>query len=588
MSVLLKTFSASSLKQPEFIPMSKKELDSLGWKEIDILLITGDAFVDHPSFGVALIGRLLIASGYKVGIIAQPDWRDRASLTIMGKPCIACAITSGNLDSMLNIYTPGRRLRKDDDYSPAGRAGLRPPMAVQVYSNLVKSVFSGLPIIIGGIEASMRRIAHYDYWKDKILPGILLLSKADILIYGMAEKALLNVIEAIKNRTSLDAIPGTALLLGEKQSQKFLSNNAVNYVELPSFEKLSSDKKSFMESHIIAEKESNPYSSKGLFQKYDKRILVIEKPEIPLNTQELDAIYELPFAYTPHPSYKEKIPAFEMIKTSITALRGCPGGCSFCGLGLHQGKFVSMRSIQSILKSITYLACNKNFKGTISDVGGPTANVYGNGVMDFEKCKVCKRPSCLWPKICPNYVINDKAFLTLLEEVSQIDRVKHIFISSGIRLDLAEKQPDTMRRIIQKHTSGHLKVAPEHLDETVLFLMRKNSSEAFYKFINIFQKESALANKEQYLIPYFISNFPGCETFNMNKVDSFLKKNRWSPQQVQDFTPLPMTIASAMYYCESDTDGNPIAVNKGLKERREQLLVLKQNKTYTNKFKQPK
>lgn len=585
MLTLLKSLSSNTLKQPEFIPMSKKELDSLGWEEIDILLITGDAFVDHPSFGVAIIGRLLIASGYKVGIIAQPDWRDGASLSKLGRPRIACAITSGNLDSMLNIYTPGRRLRKDDDYSPGGKAGLRPPMSVQVYSNLVKSVFSGLPIIIGGIEASMRRIAHYDYWKDKVLPSILLLSKADILIYGMAEKALLNVIASIKNKKSMNEIPGTALLLGEKQSQEFLSNKVNHYAELPSFEKLTTDKKSFMESHIIIEKESNPYSAKGLFQKYDKRILVVEKPEIPLSTQELDAIYELPFANAPHPSYKEKIPAFEMIKTSITALRGCPGGCSFCGLGLHQGKFVSIRSKQSILKSITELASNKSFKGTVSDIGGPTANVYGNSAMDFEKCKVCRRPSCLWPEICPNYVITDKAFSALLEEASRIDRVRHIFISSGIRLDLADKQPDTMRRIIQKHTSGHLKVAPEHLDEKVLFLMRKNNAEDFYKFINIFRKESALANKEQYLVPYFISNFPGCTTSNMNQVDSFLKKSRWSPQQVQDFTPLPMTIASAMYYCESDTVGNSITVNKGLKERREQLLVLKRNKTYTNKFK---
>lgn len=580
MSSLLNSLFGKNLKQPAFIPMSKKELDSLGWKEIDILLITGDAYIDHPSFGVALIGRLLIASGYKVGIIAQPDWKDSASFTVMGRPKIACAITSGNLDSMLNIYTPGRRLRKDDDYSPGGKAGLRPPMAVQVYSNLAKSVFAGLPIIIGGIEASMRRIAHYDYWKDKILPSVILQSKADILIYGMAEKSLLNFMDAIKNKTPLCSIPGTATLLGEKKSAEFLSQTPSEYIEIPSFEKIADDKKAFMESHLIAERESNPYCAKGLFQKYDKRVLVVEKPEIPLETQELDAIYELPFANAPHPSYKEKIPAFEMIKDSITALRGCPGGCSFCGLGLHQGKFTSIRSKNSILKSIKTLVCNKSFRGTVSDIGGPTANVYGNGVIDFEKCKLCKRPSCLWPKICPNYSVNDKNFADLLEEGKKIDRVKHIFISSGIRLDLAEKQPETMRKVIQNHTSGHLKVAPEHLDEKVLYLMRKNSSDDFYKFIDIFKKESALANKKQYLIPYFISNFPGCGTSNMDKVDSFLKKNRWSPQQVQDFTPLPMTIASAMYYCETDTDGNSITVNKGLKERREQLLVLKQNKTY--------
>ncbi len=581
MHSLLKALSSHKLKQPDFIPMSKKELDYLGWKEIDILLITGDAYVDHPSFGIALIGRLLIAFGYRVGIIAQPDWKDRASLTLMGRPNLACAITSGNLDSMLNIYTPGKRLRKDDDYSPGGKAGLRPPMAVQVYSNLAKSSFSGLPIIIGGIEASMRRIAHYDYWKDKILPSTLLLSKADILIYGMGEKALLNVIEAIRLKASLKGIAGTAALRGEKKSLEFLSEAADGYIEIPSFDKILDDKTAFMESHIIVEQQSNPYSAKGIFQRYDNRIVVIERPETPLTTQEMDAVYELPFANNPHPFYKERIPAFEMIKTSITALRGCPGGCSFCGLGLHQGKFISIRSKKSILKSIAQLTLSKNFKGTVSDIGGPTANVYGNHAADFEKCQCCRRPSCLWPKICSNYIIDDQVFLELLKDAALIDKVKHIFVSSGIRLDLAEKQPNTMRRIIHDHTSGHLKVAPEHLDEKVLFLMRKNRAEDFYKFIDTFKKESSLANKEQYLIPYFISNFPGCGTSNMKKVDSFLKKNRWSPQQVQDFTPLPMTIASAMYYCGSDTERNPIVVNKGLKERREQLLVLKQNKVYT-------
>lgn len=583
MSSLLKSLSAHSLKQPEFIPMSRKELDQIGWQEIDILLVTGDAYVDHPSFGIAIIGRVLIAAGYKVGLIAQPDWRDRTSLSKLGRPRIACAITSGNLDSMLNIYTPGRRIRKYDDYSPDGETGLRPPMAIQVYSNLAKSAFPGMPIVIGGIEASMRRIAHYDYWKDKILPGILLTSKADILVYGMAEKSLLNAIDSIKNQTSLHAIPGTALLLGEKQSHEFLSSNTDGYLEIPSFETVTNDKKSFMQSHLLAEKETNPYSGKGLFQRYDKRVIVVEKPSIPLTTQEMDAVYELPFSNSPHPSYKGKIPAFEMIKDSVTALRGCPGGCSFCGLGLHQGKFITQRSVNSILNSIKKLSSLKSFRGTVSDIGGPTANVYGCSVIDLEKCKSCKRPSCLWPKICQNYVINDKTFAALLQEASKLDKVKHIFISSGIRLDLAKKQPHTMRRIIQEHTSGHLKVAPEHLDDEILFLMRKNNAEDFYDFMDFFNKESRAVHKEQYLIPYFISNFPGCKETNMSKVEAFLKKNRWAPQQVQDFTPLPMTIASAMYYCGTDTHGNPITVNKGLKERREQLLTLKQKKPYSNR-----
>ena len=555
--------------------MSRKEMELLSWNEIDILLITGDAYVDHPSFGAAIISRTLIASGYKVGIIAQPDWKDGASLQKLGRPKLCCAITSGNLDSMLNIYTPARRLRKDDDYSPGGAAGLRPPMALQVYANLAKAAFPSLPVILGGIEASMRRIAHYDYWKDKILPSILLNSKADLLIYGMGEKAMLNAVECLKNHKHLAGISGSARLLGEKQSDEFISSKSPEYIELPSFESVSTDKKAFMESHIIAEKESNPYSGKGLFQTYAKRLIVIEKPEIPLSTEEMDAVYELPYGNRPHPSYKEKIPAFEMIKDSITAVRGCPGGCSFCGLGLHQGKFVTIRSGNSILKSIRRLTELNTFKGTVSDIGGPTANVYGNSVHDIEKCKNCKRPSCLWPEICPNYIVNDKALPELLKAASGIEKIKHIFISSGIRLDLAEKQPETMRKIIRDHTSGHLKIAPEHLDDEVLKLMRKSNSKFFHKFIERFNKETQNAGKEQYLIPYFISNFPGCAHENMKKVDSFLLKSRWAPQQVQDFTPLPMTIASAMYYCGTDTHGNPIEVHKGLKDRRDQLLVLK-------------
>ncbi|OGV17174.1 MAG: YgiQ family radical SAM protein [Lentisphaerae bacterium GWF2_38_69] len=565
--------------------MTRKDIDSLGWKEIDILLVTGDAYVDHPSFGAAIIGRVLIVAGYRVGLISQPNWRDKEALTIMGRPRLACAITSGNLDSMLNIYTPARRLRKDDDYSPGGKPGLRPPMALQVYSNLAKAAFPGLPVILGGIEASMRRIAHYDYWKDKILPSILLTSKADILIYGMGERAVLKTVEAVKAKKELKNIQGSAILLGEKQSKEFLASKLTDYTELPSFENIALNKQDFMDSHLIAEKESNPYCGKGLFQKYDKRIVVIEKPELPLSTEEMDAVYELPFANKPHPFYKEKIPAFEMIKNSITAVRGCPGGCSFCGLGLHQGKFVAQRSKNSILKSIRKLTELSTFRGTVSDIGGPTANVYGNSVRSMDKCKKCRRPSCLWPDICLNYIVDDHALSDILKQAANIEKVKHLFISSGIRLDLAEKQPETMRKIIHNHTSGHFKIAPEHLDDEVLKLMRKSKSDYFYEFIDKFRKETQSAGKEQYLVPYFISNFPGCNQEHMKKLDAFLIKSHWAPQQVQDFTPLPMTIASAMYYCETDTDRKPITVNKGLKYRREQLLVLKRKMPYSSKSK---
>ena len=579
MSDFIKKINSGKIKQPEFIPMSRKELDALGWNEVDVLLITGDAYVDHHSFGIALIGRTLIAAGYRVGIIAQPDWKDSESLKVMGRPTIACAISSGNLDSMLSLYTSGRRIRKEDAFSPGGKVSLRPTLAVSVYSNLAKSAFPDLHIIIGGVEASMRRIAHYDYWKDKILPGVLVSSKVDIILYGMAEKTVLKVLERIKSGATLDGIKGTAVYLGEKKGAIFLSELAKEYVELPSYDRILRERGALLQSFKVVESESNPYSGKGLYQKYDNRIVVIEPPEIPLTQEELDAVYELPFTGRPHPKYKEKIPAYEMIKDSITALRGCPGGCSFCGLGLHQGKFVTCRSIGSVINSAKKLSEKPHFRGTVTDIGGPTANVYGNIAKNIELCKKCKRPSCLCPIICANYQTDDVEFATLLNDILKLNKVKHVFISSGIRLDLAKRQPKLMKQIMQKHTSGHLKVAPEHLDERVLELMRKNKAEDFYDFIEFFRRESAACGKEQYIVPYFISNFPGCGKAASSKVEVFLEKNKWSLQQVQDFIPLPMTIASAMYYAETDVNSNHIEVNKGLKERRDQLYSLKKKRS---------
>ena len=565
--------------QPKYIPMSKNECTNFGWDGIDILLITGDAFVDHPSFGIAIIARTLIKSGYRVGVIAKPDWKDSKSLLEFGKPRIACAITSGNLDSMLNIYTAARRFRKDDAYSSGGKTGLRPQAAVNVYSNLARSAFPGVPVIIGGIEASMRRIAHYDYWKDKILPTILQSSKANILLYGMCEITIVEVVKRIQNDQNLHNIPGTAVFLGGNDSKDFLGETTEDdFVELPSFEDITSKKSKLMISHKISEQEMNPYCGKKIIQKYGNRLLLINKPAIPLATNEIDNIYNLPFSRLPHPKYKEKIPAFEMIKNSITSIRGCPGGCSFCGLGLHQGRFLQSRSKKSIINEIRNLTNHNYFKGTISDVGGPTANAYQSLPKEIEKCKKCRRSSCLFPEICSNFIIKEKELTSLLCDVLKIDKIKHVFITSGIRLDMALKQPNLMREIIRKHVSGHLKVAPEHLDDKVLKLMRKNSAEFFYKFIDFFTKESQKIGKKQFIVPYFISNFPGGDNESIKKIDNFLAKSKWSLQQVQDFIPLPMTIASAMYHDGVDIKMNPIKVNRGLKERRPQLKKLKKKR----------
>ena len=579
MSASREKLGFKKLEQPTYIPMSKEELSKIGWPEIDILLITGDAYVDHPSFGIAIIGRVLINAGYRVGIIAQPDWKNKESLLKLGKPRLACAVTSGNLDSMLNIYTAARRIRREDAYSPAGRIGLRPPNAINVYSNLARAVFPGISIIIGGLEASMRRIAHYEYWKDKILPSVLQTSKADILVYGMGEKAVLNVVDRIQHKQDLSNIPGTAILLGGKESQILKEKSAENdFIQLPSFEDVCIKKGSLMLSHKLSEREMNPYSGKKLIQEYGSRVLLVNKPALPLVTEELDDIYDLPFSKYPHPRYAEKIPAFEMIKDSITSIRGCPGGCSFCGLGLHQGKFLQSRSRTSVINEIKKLSELKYFKGTVSDIGGPTANAFGNRGKNTEKCKECKRASCLFPAKCSNYRITENELLALLREASRVDRVKHVFINSGIRLDLALEQTRLMKEIIQKHVSGHLKVAPEHLDEKVLKLMRKNKAECFYQFIDFFAKESKKFNKKQYLVPYFISNFPGADNESMKVVDSFLSKSKWSLKQVQDFIPLPMTIASAMYYEGLDYNMNSIRVNRGLKARRHQVKKLKKRR----------
>jgi uncharacterized radical SAM protein YgiQ len=566
-------------KQPKFVPMFKREAEDLGWNEIDVLLITGDAFVDHPSFGIAIIARILIDSGYRIGVIAQPDWKKSESLLEFGKPKIACAITSGNLDSMLNIYTAARRLRKEDAYSSGGKAGLRPQYSTNVYSNLARSAFPGVPVIIGGIEASMRRIAHFDYWKDKISPTLLQSSKANILLYGMCEKSIVEVVNKIKNNQNLQIISGSAIFLGGNDSKEFLEKTPKDeFIELPSFDEVCSQKGRLMVSHKLSEQEMNPYCGKKIIQKYGGRILLVNKPAMPLKTDEVDEIYNLPFSKVPHPKYKEKIPAFEMIKNSITTIRGCPGGCSFCGLGLHQGRFLQSRSKNSIINEIKNLTNHKYFKGTISDVGGPTANAYQNFPKEIEKCKKCRRSSCLFPEICSNFIIKEKELVSLLREILKIEKVKHVFITSGIRLDMAAKQPNLMREIVRKHVSGHLKVAPEHLDDKVLKLMRKNSADCFYKFIDFFTKESQKIGKKQFIVPYFISNFPGADNESIKKIDSFLAQSKWSLQQVQDFIPLPMTIASAMYYEGLDFKLNSIKVNRGLKERRPQLKKLKKKR----------
>lgn len=555
------------------LPMTRAEMDLRGWNELDVLVITGDAYIDHPAFGAAVIGRVLEADGWRIGIIAQPDWTKPESLTVMGRPRLFCGITAGNLDSMLSHYTAARRKRKEDSYTPGGEVGKRPNLATMVYTQLAKKVFPGIPTVLGGLEASLRRTAHYDYWQDKLRPSILQDSKADILVYGMGERAIREIARRIDGQKPLDAIPGTARLLGGKESAE---RDFSDGLKLPSFEECKADKKAVLELTRLTEREQNPFSGKSLVQMHGARAVVIERPAKPLTTAEMDRVYELPYTRQPHPSYKEPVPAFTMIQDSVTVVRGCGGGCAFCGLGLHQGRFLTSRSEDSVVREVQTMAASSDFKGTITDLGGPTANLYGcaNGVC--EACKTCRRASCLYPKICPNLELDAESAIHLMKRVRELEKVKHVFIQSGIRMDVALRNPKYIRELAKHHVSGHLKVAPEHMHPNVLKKMRKPGPETFTEFQKAFEAESRAAGKKQYLVPYFISNFPGSTEKEMKAVEQFVREEEWNLQQVQDFIPLPMTPAAAVYYTGLDYEtGEPVPVVRGLAERRTQMNQLR-------------
>lgn len=557
----------------QFLPMSRAEMDQRGWDVLDVLIITGDAYIDHPAFGAAVIGRVLEADGWRVGIIAQPDWTNPDSLTVMGRPRLFCGITAGNLDSMLSHYTAARRKRKEDAYTPGGAVGRRPNLAGMVYTQLAKKAFPGMVTVLGGIEASLRRTAHYDYWQDKLRPSILLDSKADILVYGMGERAIREIARRIDCQKPMEEIPGTARLLGGKESAE---HDFSKCLKLPSFEECQADKKAVLDLTRLTEREQNPFSGKPLVQLHGARAVLIEPPAQPLTTAEMDRVYELPYMRMPHPSYKAPVPAFTMIKESVTVVRGCGGGCAFCGLGLHQGRFLTSRSEDSVVREVKTMTAMPSFSGTVTDLGGPTANLYGcaNGVC--EACKKCRRASCLYPKICLNLELDAESAIHLMKRVREMEKVKHVFIQSGIRMDVALRNPKYIRELAKHHVSGHLKVAPEHMHPNVLKKMRKPGPETFCEFQKEFEKENQAAGKKQYLVPYFISNFPGSTEGEMKAVEKFVREEEWKLQQVQDFIPLPMTPAAAVYYTGLDYEtGEPVPVIRGLAERRTQMKQLR-------------
>ncbi len=538
-------------------------MQTLGWDQCDVILVTGDAYVDHPSFGAAVIGRVLEDQGFKVGIIAQPDWRSPADVMRLGRPRLFFGVTSGNIDSMLHHYTANKKLRHDDPYSPGGRHGLRPNRAVIVYSNLIRQSYKDVPIVLGGIEASLRRLAHYDYWDDAVRRSILFDAKADLLVYGMGERAvgriaqLLNTEEgpstgasassveplrARRQNIELMNVPGTAVIVRDSELPKFGTSE---YAELPSFEEVSTSKEAFNQAFVIASSEANPHFGKRLLQKHGDRYLLVNPPAQPLSSEELDAVYSLPYQRKAHPSYKEPVPALETVKYSITSHRGCYGGCSFCTLYFHQGPVIQSRSSQSVVDEIKMLAKDNNFKGIISDIGGPTANMYGTGCKVNGREKFCRKPSCLAPQLCENLKPGQHPSVKLWREALKVPGVKNIFVASGVRYDLALHDRKYLKELIQKHTGGHLKVAPEHCSATVLKQMNKPGIGTFVEFLKIFRR---LSRREQYLVPYLISSHPGCRYDDMLELKRFLKKNGLAVEQVQDFIPLPMTASAAMYH----------------------------------------
>jgi uncharacterized radical SAM protein YgiQ len=525
-------------------------MNLLRWDQCDIIIVTGDAFVDHPAFGAALIGRLLESHGFRVGIIAQPPWQSADAFRALGKPSIMFGVTSGNMDSMINHYTAEKLPRSDDAYTPGNEAGKRPDRAVITYCMRCKEAFPGIPIVIGGIEASLRRVAHYDYWSEKIRRSILPDSKADLLVYGNGERAVTEIahrLAAGEKCAAMTDIRGTVFCARS-------GHGPADAIRIPSFEKVCENTDAFLEAEKIIHTNLRPESALPIVQGHGNRDVCIMAPQLPLDAKELDRLYELPFSRRPHPSYGTKrIPARDMSRWSVTVVRGCYGGCTFCSLACHQGPVIQSRTPESVVREIrTIMSGAQGFTGVISDLGGPSANMYGTGGRNRQKCGVCKRQSCLYPSICPNLNTNQKNAAELYETVRRIDGIKKVLIGSGIRFDLALEDEGYIRALVGNHVGGHLKIAPEHISPGPLACMGKPDLETYERFSGLFKSYSRSAGKKQYLVPYFIAGHPGTTNEDMLELSLWLKNNKIRVDQVQSFLPSPMTRATAMYYAGVD------------------------------------
>jgi uncharacterized radical SAM protein YgiQ len=601
--------------------MTPQEVKARGWDYVDVVFVTGDAYVDHPSFAMALLGRVLESEGYRVAILSQPDWHSCDAWKIFGRPRLCFAISAGNMDSMLNHYTANRKVRNDDAYSPNGEIHKRPDRATLAYCQRAREAYKGVPVIAGGVEASLRRLAHYDYWSDKVRRSIIFDAKADLVVFGMGERPLVEIVKRLDAGQTIEQlrdIRGVAyrlganevssgqwavgggqeetkspLPLGEGQGEggseervqgsgfrvqhlSSLISHPFDTVVLPSIEQVTADKAAFADMTRTIYHEANPYNGRRLVQFHGREAVVVNPPSLPLAEEEMDRIYDLPFTRRPHPSYgKRRIPAFDVVKDSIQIVRGCFGGCAFCSITAHEGRVIQSRGEKSILAEIRRMAEDPDFKGVISDLGGPTANMYRMKCSRPEVGEKCRRQSCLHPAVCPLLASDHGPIIRLMRAARKENGVKQVFIASGIRMDLALLSPKYIEEIAKHHTGGLLKVAPEHSEAEVLELMRKPPIENFEAFAAEFRRASAASGKEQYLTPYFIAGHPGSDLAAMIRLALYLKRHGIKPDKVQDFIPGPMDIATCMYYTGLDPmTGKPVYVARGARERRLQKALL--------------
>ncbi len=565
------------ITEEAFLPISKKEMKRWGWEQCDFVFVIGDAYVDHSSFGPAIISRHLEAHGFKVGIISQPDWKDDTSIQILGEPKLAFLVCGGNMDSMVNHYTVAKKHRRKDAYTPGGVMGKRPDYATVVYSNLIRRSYKKTPIIIGGIEASLRRMAHYDYWSDKIKRSILLDSGADLISYGMGEHSILDIAEALDSGMDvkdITYIPGTVYRTKEGKL------NAYEPIVLPSYEEITRDKRKYAESFMKQYENTDAFTAKPLVESYPNKVLVVQNPPAkPLTMQEMDDIYAYPYAGTYHPIYEPQggVPAIEEIQYSITSCRGCFGGCSFCALTFHQGRIVQVRSHESIVKEAKEITEKKGFKGYIHDVGGPTGN-FRRPACDKQLEKgVCQKKQCLFPKPCSNMRAEHKDYVALLRKLKKIPGVKKVFVRSGIRFDyvMADSDDTFLRELCKDHISGQLRVAPEHISDKVLRAMGKPSHDVYEKFLKRYERVNKLTGKKQYVVPYLMSSHPGSTLKEAVELAEYIRDLGYMPEQVQDFYPTPATISTCMYYTGLDPRTmKPIYVAKSPHEKAMQRALI--------------